>query len=96
MFEIFVLGYILDNGINNVKEITDEDIEEFRKEKQEYEDSLKGTNKFPVMTVEFQVAIIERAREVCKAEKEVVMTYIKKGMRNFKWKQINQKRLDKS
>jgi vacuolar-type H+-ATPase subunit H len=84
MFNIFVLTYILDNGINNVKEITDQEVEEFKKEKDEYVKSLKGTNRHPIATTEFEVEIIEKAREICNLERGEILTYIKKGMKSFK------------
>jgi len=84
MFELFVLIYILNNGIDNAKEITDEDIEDFIKEKKEYEKSLEGTNKIPVMSIEFQVDIIKKAREICLKERDEILSYIKKGMKNIR------------
>ena len=84
MFNVFVLTYILDNGIDNVKKITNEEIEVFIKEQKEYQNSLKGTNKHPIMTVEFQVNVIEEAIKICQKDREEVLSYIKKGMKSFR------------
>jgi hypothetical protein len=83
MFNIFVITYILDNGINAVKEITDEEIQDFIKEKKEYEESLKGTNKKPIMSIDFQVEIIKAAREICKKDRNEILSIIKKELKNI-------------
>ena len=81
MINHFALHYILRNGIDNVREITDEMIEEFLKEEEKRQEKAKENKRIPIMTIEYQKEIIEKAREICKLDYDKVVTWIKKRLK---------------
>lgn len=57
-YRAMVFGYIMDVGMKHIEEITDEDVDDMRKELK-----AKETGK-ELMTVDFQVALVNTAREI--------------------------------
>lgn len=57
-YKTLVFGYIIDVGIRHIKEITDEDVDDMRKELKAEETGKE------LMTVDFQVALVNTAREI--------------------------------
>jgi hypothetical protein len=64
MFKMMVLGYILDKGCDFIKSLTDQDVLDMKAdlEAKEIEDGKQG--RINIMTVEFQVELVNEARKV--------------------------------
>ena len=83
MFDYTVVLFIIDQGINNIKEMTDEDVEEMVEESLKKEQELREVGKFSIMTTEYKKEVVERAREICSKDIMVILTVIKKELKNF-------------
>ena len=78
MYEWLVFNHILSKGYENIRRITDEDVQEMEDELKKEEAELAGTNKIMIMTPEFQVQLVNDARKICNQSTDKVLAYIKK------------------
>lgn len=83
MFDYTVVLFIIDQGIKNIQEMTDEDVAEMVEESLKKEQELREVGKLPIMTTEYKKEVVERAREICSKDTMVILTVIKKELKKF-------------
>lgn len=70
------LTHLFDIGITKASEITDEDVKETLRALIEKDEELKKQKRFSIMTPQFQVDIIETARELAQFSIWTLLKYV--------------------